>query len=186
MRGEEEEREADCCFRGFPAEHHSDGGYVCPSDIFYGRPKRGENTFGEWKVIVNLPDSYYGSHYQKYTQTTRYHPHQHHHHHHLDIISSSGWSSVSTPRPPARSSARVTGQAVFRNTILCDCWPTLLTRQGQPAPVQPCLTVIFPPAGSSYRQLQTAGGLQLSCQPGPGNSKVAHTLAQSHTQSFSG
>lgn len=54
-------------------------GYVCPSDIFYGRPKRAENTFGEWKVIVNLPDSgpllsrtgVDGSKYEKYTQTAR-------------------------------------------------------------------------------------------------------------------
>ena len=124
---------ADCCFRGFSAEHHSDGGYVCPSDIFYGRPKRGQNTYGEWKVIVNLPDSYYrsphGSQYEKYTQTTRY---QHHSHpRHPLIISSSGWSSVFTPRLPAHSSAQVTAPNVFRNTILSGCWPTLLIRQGR-------------------------------------------------------
>ena len=26
------------------------GGYVCSSDIFYGRPKRAVNTYGQWKV----------------------------------------------------------------------------------------------------------------------------------------
>ena len=46
-----------------------DGGYVCSADIFYGRPKRAENTFGEWKVIVNLPD---GVSHHKYTQTSRF------------------------------------------------------------------------------------------------------------------
>ena len=37
--------------------HQDDfSGYVCPSDIFYGRPKRALNTYGQWKVIVNLPE----------------------------------------------------------------------------------------------------------------------------------
>lgn len=55
------------------------GGYVCSADVFYARPKRAQNTFGEWKVIVNLPDNYYetghaghSSKYEKYTQTTRW------------------------------------------------------------------------------------------------------------------
>merc|ERR550539_1936005 len=51
------------------------GGYLCPSDIYYGRPKRAINTYGKWKVIVNLPDEYYakgyGKGYEKYTQTQR-------------------------------------------------------------------------------------------------------------------
>merc|ERR1711962_344195 len=56
-------------------EYYKEGGYVCPSDIFYGRPKRAVNTYGKWKVIVNLPDEYYaqgyGSGYEAYTQTQR-------------------------------------------------------------------------------------------------------------------
>ena len=56
-------------------DYYKDGGYVCPSDIFYGRPKRAINTYGKWKVVVNLPDEYYakgyGKGYEKYTQTAR-------------------------------------------------------------------------------------------------------------------
>jgi hypothetical protein len=56
-------------------DYYKGGGYACPSDIFYGRPKRAVNTYGKWKVIVNLPDEYYekgyGSGYEKYTQTQR-------------------------------------------------------------------------------------------------------------------
>jgi len=56
-------------------DYYKDGGYLCPSDIFYGRPKRAANTYGKWKVIVNLPDEYYakgfGAGYEKYTQTQR-------------------------------------------------------------------------------------------------------------------
>jgi len=52
-----------------------EGGYVCASDIFYGRPKRAVNTYGKWKVVVNLPDEYYaqghGVGYEGYTQTVR-------------------------------------------------------------------------------------------------------------------
>jgi len=59
----------------YSAEYYKDGGYLCPSDIFYGRPKRAANTYGAWKVIVNLPDEYYaagyGAGYEKYTQTQR-------------------------------------------------------------------------------------------------------------------
>ena len=48
---------------------------MCPSDIYYGRPKRAMNTYGKWKVIVNLPDEYYAKGYgkgmEKYTQTQR-------------------------------------------------------------------------------------------------------------------
>merc|ERR1711953_154235 len=56
-------------------EYYKKGGYLCPSDIYYGRPKRAINTYGKWKVIVNLPDEYYakgyGKGYEKYTQTQR-------------------------------------------------------------------------------------------------------------------
>jgi len=52
-----------------------EGGYVCASDIFYGRPKRAINTYGKWKMVVNLPDEYYaqghGVGYEGYTQTVR-------------------------------------------------------------------------------------------------------------------
>ena len=49
------------CFSGYSysKDYYKEGGYLCPSDIFYGRPKRAANTFGLWKVIVNLPDEYY-------------------------------------------------------------------------------------------------------------------------------
>ena len=55
-----------CCFRGYHYDpsYATGGGYVCPSDVFYGRPLRAVNTYGEWKVIVNLPG-------EKYTQTAR-------------------------------------------------------------------------------------------------------------------
>ena len=43
----------------YAKDYYKDGGYLCPSDIFYGRPKRAANTYGKWKVIVNLPDEYY-------------------------------------------------------------------------------------------------------------------------------
>ena len=43
----------------YAKEYYKEGGYLCPSDIFYGRPKRAANTYGKWKVIVNLPDEYY-------------------------------------------------------------------------------------------------------------------------------
>ena len=43
----------------YSPDYHKGGGYLCPSDIFYGRPKRAANTYGQWKVIVNLPDEYY-------------------------------------------------------------------------------------------------------------------------------
>ena len=59
----------------YAKEYYKAGGYLCPSDIFYGRPKRAANTYGKWKVIVNLPDEYYakgyGAGYEKYTQTQR-------------------------------------------------------------------------------------------------------------------
>ena len=65
------------CFSGYSysTDYYKEGGYLCPSDIFYGRPKRAANTYGKWKVIVNLPDEYYakgfGVGYEKYTQTQR-------------------------------------------------------------------------------------------------------------------
>ena len=31
-------------------DYYKTGGYICPSDIFYGRPKRAINTYGQWKV----------------------------------------------------------------------------------------------------------------------------------------
>ena len=37
-------------------------GYVCPSEVLYGRPKLAKNMAGEWKVIVNAGD---------FTQTLR-------------------------------------------------------------------------------------------------------------------
>ena len=66
-----------CFFSGYryAHEYYKKGGYLCPSDIYYGRPKRAINTYGKWKVIVNLPDEYYakgyGKGYEKYTQTQR-------------------------------------------------------------------------------------------------------------------
>ena len=66
-----------CYSRGYTyaEDYYKGGGYICPSDIFYGRPKRAVNTYGQWKVIVNLPDEYYakgrGKGYEKYTQTQR-------------------------------------------------------------------------------------------------------------------
>ena len=38
----------------YSKDYYKTGGYICPSDIFYGRPKRAINTYGQWKVIVNL------------------------------------------------------------------------------------------------------------------------------------
>ena len=40
-------------FRGYShaPEYYKAGGYICPSDIFYGRPKRAVNTYGKWKVL---------------------------------------------------------------------------------------------------------------------------------------
>jgi len=59
----------------YEKEYYKEGGYLCPSDIYYGRPKRAMNTYNKWKVIVNLPDEYYakgyGIGYEKYTQTQR-------------------------------------------------------------------------------------------------------------------
>ena len=34
----------------FSGYRQEEGGYVCPSDIFYGRPQRAVNTWGHWKV----------------------------------------------------------------------------------------------------------------------------------------
>ena len=64
-------------FSGYHYAHdyYKKGGYLCPSDIYYGRPKRAMNTYGKWKVIVNLPDEYYAKGYgkgmEKYSQTQR-------------------------------------------------------------------------------------------------------------------
>jgi len=59
----------------YAPEYYKRGGYICPSDIYYGRPKRAENTYGEWKVIVNLPEEYlakgYGYEFSKFSQTQR-------------------------------------------------------------------------------------------------------------------
>nr|XP_040574366.1 LOW QUALITY PROTEIN: uncharacterized protein LOC121123311 [Lepeophtheirus salmonis] len=56
-------------------DYYKDGGYICPSDIYYGRPKRAVNTYGHWKVIVNLLDEHYvggyAKYHEKYTQTQR-------------------------------------------------------------------------------------------------------------------
>lgn len=40
----------------------NDGGYLCPSEVKYARPKRARNSKGEWKFVVNM---------DKYTQTIR-------------------------------------------------------------------------------------------------------------------
>ncbi|MCP3666219.1 MAG: hypothetical protein GY696_27595, partial [Gammaproteobacteria bacterium] len=40
----------------------TDGGFLCPSEIKYAKPKRGKTAQGEWKDIVNVND---------YTQTLR-------------------------------------------------------------------------------------------------------------------
>ncbi len=34
----------------YAEDYYKQGGYICPSDIFYGRPKRAVNTYGKWKV----------------------------------------------------------------------------------------------------------------------------------------
>jgi len=48
------------------------GGYLCPSDVFYARVKRAVNTFGQWKVVVNLPDEFvHDPEYKKFVQTSR-------------------------------------------------------------------------------------------------------------------
>ena len=39
-----------------------DGGFLCPSEIKYAKPKRGKTAQGTWKDIVNVND---------YTQTLR-------------------------------------------------------------------------------------------------------------------
>ncbi|XP_042873091.1 uncharacterized protein LOC122253821 isoform X2 [Penaeus japonicus] len=39
-----------------------DGGYLCPSEVKYARPKRARNSKGQWKYIVNV---------DKYSQTIR-------------------------------------------------------------------------------------------------------------------
>ena len=39
-----------------------DGGYLCPSEVKYARPKRARNSKGEWKFVINM---------DKYTQTIR-------------------------------------------------------------------------------------------------------------------
>ena len=54
------------------AAYQEAGGYICPSDIVYGRVKRAVNTFGQWKVVVNLPDHFrHDPKYKQYVQTSR-------------------------------------------------------------------------------------------------------------------
>ena len=60
----------NCRGYSYDSSYADDGRYICPSDIFYGRPLRAVNTYGEWKVVVNLPDGH-GDGYEEYTQTTR-------------------------------------------------------------------------------------------------------------------
>ncbi|XP_023322375.1 uncharacterized protein LOC111696859 [Eurytemora carolleeae] len=59
----------------YSPDYYQSGGYICPSDIFYGRPKRAQNTYGEWKVIINLPEEYlakgFGYQFSRYSQTQR-------------------------------------------------------------------------------------------------------------------
>ncbi|ODN05207.1 hypothetical protein Ocin01_01494 [Orchesella cincta] len=38
----------------YSTDYFKKGGYICPSDIYYARPKRAMNTYGKWKVIVNV------------------------------------------------------------------------------------------------------------------------------------
>lgn len=51
---------------GVAAHSHRDfaeeGGYLCPSEVKYARPKKAQNSQGEWKFIVNM---------EHYTQTLR-------------------------------------------------------------------------------------------------------------------
>ncbi len=51
-------RQDDVGHRDFAEE----GGFLCPSEIMYAKPKRGKTAQGEWKDIVNVKD---------YTQTLR-------------------------------------------------------------------------------------------------------------------
>ena len=51
--------------QGDPASERDfaqDGGFLCPSEIKYAKPKRGKTAQGTWKDIVNVND---------YTQTLR-------------------------------------------------------------------------------------------------------------------
>ena len=43
---------------------------MCPADVSYARPQRARNTFGEWKVVINLPSSE-STGYRRYGQTVR-------------------------------------------------------------------------------------------------------------------
>ncbi|CAL1285058.1 unnamed protein product [Larinioides sclopetarius] len=45
-----------------PKDYGPAGGFVCPSEVHYGRPHRAKNRKGEWKVVVNVGE---------YTQTLR-------------------------------------------------------------------------------------------------------------------
>lgn len=45
-----------------PRDYGQNGGFVCPSEVHYGRPHRAKNRRGEWKVVVNVGE---------YTQTLR-------------------------------------------------------------------------------------------------------------------
>ena len=47
---------------GGPRDFAQDGGFLCPSEIKYAKPKRGKTAQGVWKDIVNVND---------YTQTLR-------------------------------------------------------------------------------------------------------------------
>ncbi|KAH7980666.1 hypothetical protein HPB49_018115 [Dermacentor silvarum] len=37
-----------------PRDYAQDGGFLCPSEILYERPRRARNHLGVWKVIVNI------------------------------------------------------------------------------------------------------------------------------------
>ncbi|XP_077504604.1 uncharacterized protein LOC144114620 isoform X1 [Amblyomma americanum] len=39
-----------------PRDYAPDGGFLCPSEILYERPRRARNHLGVWKVIVNIGD----------------------------------------------------------------------------------------------------------------------------------
>jgi len=66
----------------YNSEYYKNGGYICPSDIYYSRPRRAMNTYGKWKVLVNVDTPKHGhgnghkhshghGHSKHYTQTLR-------------------------------------------------------------------------------------------------------------------
>ncbi|XP_035705465.1 LIM domain-containing protein A isoform X2 [Folsomia candida] len=61
----------------YKTDYFKKGGYICPSDIYYGRPKRAMNTYGQWKVIVNVdhvPKLHYGHGHGIHKKRSAYFP----------------------------------------------------------------------------------------------------------------